>query len=454
MDRRNFIKKSMLVGAGAVIASNPLSKAYGFSPIGLNKKAICIGAGFAGLAAAYQLKLKGWDVLILESRNRIGGRVFSHLTPENHVIELGAEWVGASHSRLIELCDQFKLKLNNNQFDTHKIYQGQYTPAGKWSYSKSWEEKFQSLLENFRQLPDDEKKELDQLDWWRYLVNNGCSDTDLDLHELIDSTDFGESIRHVSASAAIEEYAESSEKNEMDYKIEGGNGKLAEKLAEQIGQQNIYLSHTVTHIDQKEKVKITCSNGKTFQADKLICTMPTFAMQKVKWSPELPTEKTKAINELQYARINKHAMSFSERFWKEENFDLISDETSHYFYHATKNQKGPSGVLISYSIGEKAAIFGNRAKEKAVQDVFSVLEPHFGSLQNKLKSQVNYYWGTDKYSMGAYALYGVNQWHRLRPILSEPFLHTHFAGEHLADWQGFMEGALVTGEEAANQITS
>lgn len=452
MNRRKFLKNSVLAGAGVWVATSPLGRLYGANPLLSPKKAIIIGAGFSGLAAAFQLKLHGWEVILLESRNRIGGRVFSYRTPENHVIELGAEWVGASHQRILELCDQFQLKLENNQFDTHLIYKGQYFPTGKWSYSPDWQQKFQKLLEDFRQMSEPQKQALDQLDWWRYLVQNGCTDKDLELHELIDSTDFGESIRHVSASAAIEEYAESSPKNEMDYKIEGGNLRLAEKLAEQIGYDKILLKHTVTQIEQNQKVKITCSNGKIFEADKVVCTTPTFSLLKIKWLPELPPDKLIAINSLQYARINKHAMSFSERFWKDESFDMVTDESSHYFYHGTKNQKGPGGVLISYSIGEKAAVFGNRSNEKAKDDIASLLHPHFGDIKPKLKSQVNYYWGTDAYSMGAYALYGVNQWHQLRPILASPFMHTHFAGEHIAAWQGFMEGAINTGEEAALEI--
>ncbi len=70
----------------------------------------------------------------------------------------------------------------------------------------------------------------------------------------------------------------------------------------------------------------------------------------------------------------------------------------------------------------------------------------------RIEKQTNYYWGEDEYSKGAYAIYGKGQWFGLRPILTKPYLHTHFAGEHLADWQGFMEGAINTGEDAAAAI--
>lgn len=275
--RREFIKKTTLLGAGALMLSTPLLGASNLS--GKGKKAVIIGAGFAGLSASYRLKQKGWQITVLESRNRIGGRVFSHQFNGKHIIELGAEWVGASHERMIEMCDEFGLTLLNNQFDSHLIYKDSYSPAGKWDYSKQWNDRFQKILSDYKQFSEDDKIKLDQYDWWRFLVNNGCQGRDLDIRELLDSTDFGESIRHVSAFAALEEYANSSPKNEMDLKIKGGNGRFAEVLVEKIGEEHILLGHTVKQIEQDEKVKITCADGKIFEADKIICTAPTLAMK-------------------------------------------------------------------------------------------------------------------------------------------------------------------------------
>jgi len=158
------------------------------------------------------------------------------------------------------------------------------------------------------------------------------------------------------------------------------------------------------------------------------------------------------MNELQYARINKNPLLFRDRFWKDENFDMITDQSPHYFYHATKNQPSQKGVLISYTIGEKAAVVANQSDEWKASMIQQTLEPYFGDVKSMLEKQANYYWGNDEYSRGAYALYGKGQWFSVMPILKRSHLHTHFAGEHLADWQGFMEGAINTGEEAAGKI--
>ncbi len=449
-NRREFLKQSALLAGGLAASQTFARHLY----IGKKPKVIIIGAGFAGLTAAYALHKRGIPFVILEARKRIGGRVYSFEADpaEKLVIELGAEWVGKSHARLIELCDEFKLPLENNQFDTHLIYKGQYHAKDQWGFSTGWEKKWKELMEGYHTMSDDTKKKLDKYDWWRYLVNNGCEGMDLDIRELLDSTDFGETIRHVSAFSALAEYAESSEKNEMDYKIKGGNGKLAEEIVNKIGFENIKLQYKVKTIKQGAKVEVICDNGETFTGDKIICTVPTLAAKKINWQPALPAEMANAMNELQYARINKHPVLFSQRFWKDESFDMITDLPAHYFYHATKNQPSQKGVLISYTIGDKAAVIANQNDDWNGRMVLDALQPAFGDVKNLLEKQYNYYWGNDEYSMGSYAVYGPGQWYGLRPILSKPFLHTHFAGEHLAEWQGFMEGAINTGEDAAKKI--
>jgi monoamine oxidase len=448
--RRDFLKQAAIVTAGAVVLPNTFALNIGAKP-----KVIIIGAGFSGLAAACRLKQKGCEVTILESRGRIGGRVFSNVIDkdENLVIELGAEWVGASHERLIAMCNEFGLELQDNRFDSHLIFAGQYSPKGKWDYSNEWKAKFNRIISDYSNFTEEDKKKLDRMDWWRFLVNNGIDERDLQIRELLDSTDFGESIRHVSAYAALAEYAESSEKNEMDFKIKGGNSSLAEKLAEKVGMENILLKHKVTEISQADgSVTITCDNGKVFSGDNLICTAPTYALSRIKWKPGLPQEKIDAINQLQYARICKNAVLFRERFWNDESFDMMTDVYGHYFYHATKNQKSNKGVLISYTIGDKADVISRQNEEFKTDIIYDSLRPAFGDVRDKIEKQLTYHWGTDEQSKGAYALYGVGQWYTLMPVLKKKFMSTYFAGEHVADWQGFMEGAINTGEEAADEI--
>ncbi len=447
--RRDFLKQSALITSGLL-----LPKSFNINLIP-KPKVIIIGSGLAGLAAGYKLSKSGIDVTILEARNRIGGRVFSFEIDkaEKLVIELGGEWIGDSHTRIKELCTELGLTLQNDQLDTHLIFAGEYFPKGKWDYSADWKNKYNKIMSDYKTFTDDDKKRLDKTDWWRFLMKNGIGERDMQIRELFDSTDFGESIRQVSAYEGVAEYAESDTRNEMDYKINGGNGKLPEKLAEKIGMDNINLKHVVTEITQADGgVSVVCDNGKVFQADQLICTAPTYALSNINWKPALPDDYIEALNSLQYARINKQAVLFRERFWKDESFDMITDTYGHYFYHATKNQKSDKGVLISYTIGDKADVISRQNDAFKTKMIAESLKPAFGDVSSKIEKHVNYYWGMDRYSYGSYAVYNKGQWYNVMPALKQKFMSTHFAGEHLADWQGFMEGAINSGEEAADSI--
>lgn len=447
MNRRSFIQNSALASAAVLFSPNIV--------IGKKPKVIIIGAGLAGLAAAKKLKQNKIDFIIVEARNRIGGRVHSHKIDEqeNLVVELGAEWVGQSHHTIRNMCEEFNLKLDDNTLETDLLLNDKYYKSTDWSYSKNWKATFEKLKEKYLTLTDTQKNELDKMDWWRYLQINGCIGFDLEVRELLDSTDFGESIRHVSASAAMAEYAESSIKNEMDFKVAGGNDMLAKKMANFIGLHLIKLNCAVTKIVQHTNgVIVHCSNGEILKADKIICTIPTFSIKKIEWQPPLPKAQIEAIHALQYARINKTPILFTERFWQREDFDLITDTSQHYYYHATKNQVSKKGVLTSYSIGDKANVIASANKNERIKMAENALNKGFGNIASFYEKQVNYNWAADEYTMGAYALYGIGQWKSTQHILKKYFLNTYFAGEHLADWQGFMEGAVNTGAAAAGNL--
>jgi monoamine oxidase len=455
MNRRDFLLKSTLAGS-AVLTTESITANSLFLRHKKPKSVVIIGAGFAGLSAAIKLKSEGIKVTILEARKRIGGRVFSHQPAKanGQIIELGAEWVGNSHARVISLCKQFELKLENNQFETDLTIGGKYNPAGKWDFSPEMQNFWKNKVDIWKKMSVDQRKKLDKIDWWRFLSNHGITNEDLVLRDLLDSTDFGESIRHTSAYVALAEYAESSEKNEMDLKIKGGNGKLAEKMAENIGREDILIDHTVRVIKQNgtNGVVVTCNNEKTFEADRLICAIPTFSLLKIDWQPGLPNIMKDALQELQYARIGKFPVVFSERFWKRDDFDMLTDTPAHYFYHGTKNQSGKTGVLMCYATGDKADVLSSVSKPQRIDIILNALKPAFGNVKKYIAEDLLYYWGQDHYSKGAYAFYGKGQWFDVMPELKKPFQNVFFAGEHLADWQGFMEGAINSGEEAAEMV--
>ena len=452
-----FSRRAFLKGAGAAALSTPLlaSPFAGavFAAPNRRKSCIIIGAGMSGLAAAYRLSKSGWDVTIIEARNRIGGRVWTHHFPDSNLTcELGGEWIGDDHERMIALCREFQLPLQRHRFQDSLLQDGKISSPGAWGFSPQSKNAWKKFEAAWPKYTERDRQNLDRYDWWTWLKRIGYSEDDLRLRDLMDSTDFGESIRHVSAYSAAGEYLESNATNEMDWKISGGNDRLPRAMAERIGLKNFRLSTTVSAITQKNGKVYVRAGNEVLTADACVCTVPARVLNNIRFSPELPSAQVKAAWELQYARIVKSAISFDERFWKADDFSLISDTTSHYYFHSTQKQSGPTGVLTSYAVGEKADVLAsqsNARRQEIITRDLSSFNERAPQLANGIISQA---WQRDPWTQGAYALYRPGQWFSVRPILQKPHGKILFAGEHLADWQGFMEGAVNTGEAAADAL--
>ncbi len=448
LTRRDFLKNA---GAAALGFPGLFNTSFSFQ----SHSCIIIGAGLSGLAAAYALKRAGWKVTVLEARNRLGGRVFSYRFPQspNLVCELGGEWVGASHERVQALCREFNIELQDHRFAATLMRDGVVKRPDQWDFSPRAKSAFEKFRLRYKSYNSRDKLKLDRYDWWTWLENIGFTEDDLLLRDLMDSTDFGESIRHVSAYAAAAEYFESSPANEMDFKMTGGNSRLVSELAARVGHDNIRANTHVEEIRQRAgRVIVKAKGGTTVSADACICTVPSRVLEEIRFDPPLPSAQLAAAEELQYSRIVKNSVLFSERFWGAEDFSLVTDVTSHYYFHSTRQQPGREGILCSYAIGEKADVLSAQNDRRRMDIITRDLAP-FNENSIKLARAISSYaWQRDRYTRGAYALYRPGQWFTLRPLLQRPHGKVLFAGEHLADWQGFMEGAIVTGQEAAEAL--
>ena len=447
--RRDFLKESAVAAIGVPLLFSPYVQRRNYS-------CIIIGAGLAGLAAAHALKNRkpSWDVTVLEARERTGGRVSSFRFKQNPelVCEVGAEWIGESHDRMKALCSDFKIPLQDHRFDAWLMQDGVVKRPGQWDFSPTAKAAFEKLKQAYEDYSQKQKQRLDQYDWWTLLDEIGFSEDDLLLRDLQDSTDFGETIRMISAYAAAAEYFESSPANEMDFKMEGGNSRLIEKLVASLGAGSVRTGMIVQRIRQRAGRVTVTANGADFVADACICTVPARTLDKIAFDPPLPEAQKAAAEKLQYARIIKNCVLARERFWGPENFSLVSDVTSHYYFHSTKEQPGKQGILCSYAVGEKADVLASQNNRRRTEIITRDLIPLDQRAPEMALDIQSYAWQRDKYTQGAYAFYRPGQWFTLRPILSQPHGKVLFAGEHLAEWQGFMEGAVVTGEAAAAEL--
>jgi monoamine oxidase len=456
------------------------------------KSCVIIGAGLAGLSAAYKLTQAKWEVILLEARDRIGGRVFSYHFHENPDLycELGGEWIGNSHDAVKGLCRRLKLDLTKHQYQYSFAELGTIAETfkvGKWPFEKSLKKTLEKSATKALN-PLGSKKEItkeqkcfDQQDWWTYLHGLHFSEKDLLRKDLMDSTDFGESIRQTGAfSAASEYYGEGTNStDEMDWRIVGGNSRLINALAEQIGLNCIHTSMEAKRVTQRNgcvtvhaedtrtfqfaaprpKRKLTKkklpTRMNTFKARYCICTVPARVLTQIEFYPDLSEVQRLAARDLQYARIMKTVLLFKTRFWEKrmgKQFSCFTDGTSDFIFAASLGQPGTQGILCSYSIGDKADDLAARGPEDLRELIAADLSKLFPGEDTTPIAVERYAWAEDKYTRGAYAFYRPGQWFPIREALQRPHRLVYFAGEHIADEQGFMDGAVDTGHAAARLV--
>src|SRR5579862_6092714 len=413
LTRRAFIANAAMAACGLSIRAQSRAAKPTHS-------CIVVGAGFAGLTAAYRLTAAGWKVTVLEARNRTGGRAWSYRfqqAPEL-VCEMGGEWIGKDHPRILALAKELNVALEPHAFRVWLLQHEQLQAPGNWDFSAESRSAWKRFMDKYRKTTEQEKRRLDDYDWWTWLGKIGITENDRRIREIMDSTDYGESIRQVSAFVAADEYVDTDYINpnstdEMDFHVRGGNSALIDAIAARLAPGSLHLNSPVTSITQRAgRVTVATASDK-FTADACIFAAPASVMNSVQFDPPLSAGKTLAADELEYGRIIKTQMLFDRRFWPSEDFSLMSDETSHQYFHSTQGQPGSSGILCSYSVGDKADVLASQTKADRQAQLMRDLKAVSPDAAAALIDTFDQPWQDDPWVHGAYAVYRPGQWFRV-----------------------------------------
>jgi monoamine oxidase len=453
ISRRSFLTSASLAACGLSLHAQHIRSA---KP---QHSCVIVGAGLAGLTAAYRLTAAGWKVTVLEARNRAGGRAWSYRFAQAPELscEMGGEWIGKDHKQILALARELNVELEPHTYRVWLLQHEQLHAPGSWNFAEKSQAAWKQFMEQYKKYDEHDKRRLDEYDWWTWLGKIGFTDEDRRIREIMDSTDYGESIRVVSAFVAADEYVDTDYINpnntdEMDFHVRGGNSELVKALVARLPAGSVRLNSAVTSITQ-ETGKVTVATATdSVTADACIFAAPASVLNSIHFEPALSPFKSLAADELEYGRIVKTQMLFDKRFWPAEDFSLMSDETSHQYYHSTLGQAGTRGILCSYACGDKADVLAAQSKTDRQAQLMRDLAAVSPDAAAALIDSVDQPWQNDPWVHGAYAIYRPGQWFRVRPLLEEPHGKVLFAGEHLADWQGFMEGAVSTGEIAARHL--
>ena len=408
---------------------------------------LILGAGISGLAAAHELMRKKYSVKIVEARDRVGGRVWSAPLGEGLVGEYGAEWIGSTHTQMRKFAKEFGLTLMPHTFNDYEfMLKGERTPDPAL---KSALAKLEQILSK-----DVDKKnftKLDSMSLWKFL-SASVSAKEMKVLNEIYSEEFGQDIRYVSAVRAVADHLTGGKNTHMDFRVKGGNTRLVEALARHIGEKNILLKHEVLSITQDNAgVLVECDNGARYFAKKVICTLPTQVIAHTHFSPTMSLRMRSVARNLKYGHILKTILLFPKRFWGREDFSQLSAGMTQYTFHSTQGQRGKKGALCIYAVGKRADKLGKMSMQRIWAELKKTFPKHIETKGIEPLKMLRHAWVHDRFVEGAYAVYQPKEWSHVQRYFSKPYGHVYFAGEYLAEMQGFMEGAARSGIEAAQK---
>jgi monoamine oxidase len=457
--RRDFLKTLSLV-----VAALPFRFALSFPQTGAAKffsrqktdrpkKVIIIGAGLAGLTAGYELAKAGHEVTILEAQNRAGGRVLTVREPfaDGLYAECGAEWVEHHHEYLLRYIEEFGLPLYRGSFRDTEEEGLQFSPR-----SRKTHEKLQDTVKQVDPFEhqDPSLPELDKLSFFEFLKKMEAPEDMIEQMQRSISGLMAINIESISALHMLNEFALPESK--ASFRVAGGNDLVPKALAAQL-RERIYYSRPVVKIEHDVSgVRVTfLENGlhQTLAGERLVIAAPFTCVRQIDISPALSPDKMKAINTLAYGQILKAALQFRERFWLNDEQPRKSLQNMiGSVYEATGGQPGVRGLLTAYIPDKSGAEMAGIPSEQRLEKILTKVSEIHREAPRYFEGGCVKWWQEDEWAGGTYAYFRPGEITGVRPVLAKPEGRIHFAGEHTAGWQGYMNGAVESGHRAAREI--
>lgn len=416
-----------------------------------DKKVIVVGAGISGLAAANKLNQEGFEVLVLEAKDYVGGRIKSeNVNGEN--FEIGASWIhGDKNNPVAEILKQEGAKLVPTNFATSVFYKnGQKVEIDEDNLSG-----FYSILDKEK---ENGEKDISLMEVWDKFVEknkNKYSIEELkDLWHILAfdiETEVGTDMKNISTW----EYAEEEEMKGGDKLVVGGYNKVISHLANGL---DIRLNTIVNKVEDKgNKVIVTSTSGENFEADEVIVTVPLGVLQKgtITFIPVLPDYKQKAINSLNMGNLHKTFITFDKKSWDDvDTISILNDDNSKWGDFINVEPVFGKPILLVLHAGENAKSLENKSDEELGEEAYEKLKSIYKDA-TKPTTVVTSKWYADPFTLGSYSYVPPGATLSMYDDIAKPFGNIHFAGEHTtSEYPSTTHGAYLSGLRAAKEIVS
>jgi monoamine oxidase len=391
LTRRQFLRRSAIAVAAAGLKP---PRALGTIVLsGPAKKVLVLGAGMAGLVAAYELSKLGHEVTVLEARARPGGRVHTLREPfsDGLFAEAGAARIPDNHDLTLKYVKEFELTLE--PFYPQRLNALRFDRGGR------------------EEVPID-----------------GFTDA---------------MARHFGGELGWSP--------ERWRKIKGGQDLLPRAFADKLGAKIQYGS-PVVRIEQDEKqarvVFLKAGQRQTLTADNVLCTIPFSVLKKIDL-PALSSQKRDLIKNTHYDAVARVYLQTKSRNWEAKGLNgFVFTAGAIEIWQPTWNQPGPRGILMTYARPGEAERITNLKENERIATTLAQLDVMFGGLRETFERGATKCWLDDEWSRGAWGFVGFGNY--LSASAADGRIH--FAGEHLSPWSSWIQGALWSGLRAVKEI--
>ncbi|MCK6530681.1 FAD-dependent oxidoreductase [Myxococcota bacterium] len=435
---------------------------------------IVVGAGLAGLEAAARLRAAGRDVLVLEARERVGGRTWS-VPVGGATVDFGAQWTGPGQPRMAARITGLDLETRPTFTEGRKVldrrgrvstYRGTIPRIAPWKLVEAQLSMWR-VEAACRRVPKEAPwraagaESLDGQTALTWVGSRVWSEDVVDLVNAATRVIFGSELGELSAlhflhylhsGGGLQKLVDSHGGNQ-DARVVGGAQRIAEGLAGLAGE--VVLGAPVRRIDQDPQGVDVHADDRSFRARRVVVAVPIALAGRIRYSPALPTLRDQLVQRVGMGGTVKVFARYDRAFWREGGLSGEGVGTRGTV-NVAFDDEGPAGQpgLVAFVTGRAARGWAERPVAERREEVLATLARWFGPEATHPTDYAEADWAREPYSGGApIATFPPGSLSAMGPALRAPVGRIHWAGTETAlESSGFMEGALESGERAAAEV--
>ena len=450
---------------------------------------VVVGAGVAGLVAARELVAAGHDVLVLEARDRVGGRLLNAPLPDGSPIDVGGQWVGPTQHKVLALLNNLGL----STFPTHMAgrhiaelggcrsdYTGRIPRLDPVTLADigqtQWRlDRMASAVPTAEPWRAANANRLDAQTFDSWLRQTARTRRGRSFFRLVTEAVFSSGPEdmsalwagfYIGAAGGLDALIDTAGGAQQD-RIVGGAQSIALTIAGELGDR-VVLNSPVTEIDWSEAQATVRAPCRRVRARHVVVALPPPLASRIRYSPGLPSDRDQLMQRMPMGRVIKVNVVYDEPFWRTDGYSgqansdtrplgTVFDSTPHGAAGpgASSGTGGP-GILVGFLEGRHADVASGVSPEDRRSRILDDLAGYFGPRARSPIEVIEKDWAAEEYSRGCYGAFATpGTLTRFGPHLRRPVGPLHWAGTETATrWAGYIDGAIESGERVAREIAT